>query len=234
MGREAPGLPALGQVDPLSGGLSAARGWGRGMRGADLATPRPLAACPRRAQDSRRAAASLPPTAPSSTPQPHPECVGAHPQPVQGWSERGGVLTAQTDLVLCRMDNGEACFILSSRNEVDRTAAVSAPRPPAPHLPASQKGKCPSPSLLAALSSDRGLPAQDHQTILRAWAVKDFAPNCPLYVQILKPENKFHVKFAGAFGQEGGTRVLQGEHAGVGVGLRQSPCRCCTWEPGGQ
>lgn len=38
---------------------------------------------------------------------------------------------------------------------------------------------------------------QDHQTILRAWAVKDFAPNCPLYVQILKPENKFHVKFAG-------------------------------------
>uniref|UniRef100_A0A8C5CCN7 RCK N-terminal domain-containing protein n=1 Tax=Gadus morhua TaxID=8049 RepID=A0A8C5CCN7_GADMO len=37
---------------------------------------------------------------------------------------------------------------------------------------------------------------RDHQTILRAWAVKDFAPNCPLYVQILKPENKFHVKFA--------------------------------------
>lgn len=27
--------------------------------------------------------------------------------------------------------------------------------------------------------------------------MKDFAPNCPLYVQILKPENKFHVKFAG-------------------------------------
>ncbi|TKS78470.1 Potassium channel subfamily T member 1 [Collichthys lucidus] len=58
-----------------------------------------------------------------------------------------------------RMDDAEACFILSSRNEVDRTAA-------------------------------------DHQTILRAWAAKDFAPNCPLYVQILKPENKFHVKFA--------------------------------------
>lgn len=28
-------------------------------------------------------------------------------------------------LSVCRMDNGEACFILSSRNEVDRTAAVS-------------------------------------------------------------------------------------------------------------
>ncbi|XP_067309243.1 potassium channel subfamily T member 2 [Pseudorasbora parva] len=38
--------------------------------------------------------------------------------------------------------------------------------------------------------------AADYQTILRAWAVKDFAPNCTLFVQILKPENKFHVKFA--------------------------------------
>lgn len=44
---------------------------------------------------------------------------------------------------------------------------------------------------------------QDHQTILRAWAAKDFAPNCPLYVQILKPENKFHVKFAGECGKAG-------------------------------
>ena len=107
------------------------------------------------------------------------------------------------------MDNGEACFILSSRNEVDRTAAVSAPQPPASHLPASQRAE-PLPQPLAALSSDRGLPAQDHQTILRAWAVKDFAPNCPLYVQILKPENKFHVKFAGMFGPEGGAHVPQG------------------------
>ncbi|CAH6787701.1 Kcnt2 [Phodopus roborovskii] len=46
------------------------------------------------------------------------------------------------------------------------------------------------------------LSFQDHQTILRAWAVKDFAPNCPLYVQILKPENKFHIKFAGKEGQQ--------------------------------
>ncbi|XP_062873747.1 potassium channel subfamily T member 1-like [Trichomycterus rosablanca] len=79
------------------------------------------------------------------------------------WSQRviylqGSALKDQ-DLMRAKMDDGEACFILSSRNEVDRTAA-------------------------------------DHQTILRAWAVKDFAPNCPLYVQILKPENKFHVKFA--------------------------------------
>ncbi|KAM5148315.1 potassium channel subfamily T member 2 isoform 3-T3 [Mantella aurantiaca] len=79
------------------------------------------------------------------------------------WSQRviylqGSALKDQ-DLLRAKMDNAEACFILSSRCEEDRTAA-------------------------------------DHQTILRAWAVKDFAPNCPLYVQILKPENKFHVKFA--------------------------------------
>ncbi|XP_015221971.1 potassium channel subfamily T member 1 isoform X3 [Lepisosteus oculatus] len=79
------------------------------------------------------------------------------------WSQRviylqGSALKDQ-DLMRAKMDDAEACFILSSRNEVDRTAA-------------------------------------DHQTILRAWAVKDFAPNRPLYVQILKPENKFHVKFA--------------------------------------
>lgn len=30
----------------------------------------------------------------------------------------------------------------------------------------------------------------------RSWAVKDFAPNVPQYVQIFRPENKLHVKFA--------------------------------------
>uniref|UniRef100_A0A9J7YAK9 Potassium sodium-activated channel subfamily T member 2b n=1 Tax=Cyprinus carpio carpio TaxID=630221 RepID=A0A9J7YAK9_CYPCA len=80
------------------------------------------------------------------------------------WAQRviylqGSALKDQ-DLMRAKMDDAEACFILSNRFEVDRFAA-------------------------------------DHQTILRAWAVKDFAPNCPLYVQILKPENKFHIKFAG-------------------------------------
>ncbi|CAM9577800.1 unnamed protein product [Lampetra fluviatilis] len=79
------------------------------------------------------------------------------------WAQRviylQGSALKDTDLLRAKMDDAEACFILSSRNEADRMAA-------------------------------------DHQTILRAWAVKDFAPNCPLYVQILKPENKFHVKFA--------------------------------------
>jgi len=31
---------------------------------------------------------------------------------------------------------------------------------------------------------------------LRSWAVKDFAPEVPQYVQIFRPENKLHVKFA--------------------------------------
>ncbi|PFX29727.1 Potassium channel subfamily T member 1 [Stylophora pistillata] len=38
--------------------------------------------------------------------------------------------------------------------------------------------------------------AADKHTILRTWAIQDFAPHTPLYVQILKPENKFHVSFA--------------------------------------
>uniref|UniRef100_A0A1I8JEF5 Potassium channel subfamily T member 2 n=1 Tax=Macrostomum lignano TaxID=282301 RepID=A0A1I8JEF5_9PLAT len=38
--------------------------------------------------------------------------------------------------------------------------------------------------------------AADQHTIMRAWAVNDFAPQCPQYVQIYRPENKIHVKFA--------------------------------------
>ncbi|XP_052763333.1 potassium channel subfamily T member 2-like isoform X2 [Mya arenaria] len=36
----------------------------------------------------------------------------------------------------------------------------------------------------------------DQHTILRSWAVKDFAPKCKQYIQLFKPENKIHVKFA--------------------------------------
>ncbi|XP_023309933.1 potassium channel subfamily T member 2 [Anoplophora glabripennis] len=38
--------------------------------------------------------------------------------------------------------------------------------------------------------------AADEHTILRSWAVKDFAPGVAQYVQIFRPENKLHVKFA--------------------------------------
>lgn len=39
--------------------------------------------------------------------------------------------------------------------------------------------------------------SQDHHTILRSWAVKDFSPHCPQYIHLFKAENKMHVKFAG-------------------------------------
>ncbi|KAF0292342.1 Potassium channel subfamily T member 2 [Amphibalanus amphitrite] len=49
--------------------------------------------------------------------------------------------------------------------------------------------------ILAARSYADKTAADDH-TIVRSWAVKDFAPNVPQYVQIFRPENKVHVKFA--------------------------------------
>ncbi|XP_072016515.1 potassium channel subfamily T member 1-like isoform X1 [Amphiura filiformis] len=93
------------------------------------------------------------------------------------WAQRviyiqGSALKDQ-DLIRCRMDDAEACFILSPRNVMDRSEA--------------------------AYTSNVGQRIRnkiDQQTILRTWAVKDFAPRVPLYVQILKPENRFHVAFA--------------------------------------
>ena len=38
--------------------------------------------------------------------------------------------------------------------------------------------------------------AADEKTILRAMAIKDYAPECPLYVQVLRPESRLHLKFA--------------------------------------
>ncbi|XP_071820136.1 potassium channel subfamily T member 2-like isoform X3 [Apostichopus japonicus] len=79
------------------------------------------------------------------------------------WAQRviyiQGSALKDHDLNRCRMDDAEACFILTSRNSMDRGEA-------------------------------------DQQAILRAWAIKDFARQVPLFVQMLKPENKFHVQFA--------------------------------------
>lgn len=36
----------------------------------------------------------------------------------------------------------------------------------------------------------------DQHTILRSWAVKDFAPHCRQYIQLFKATNKLHVRFA--------------------------------------
>jgi hypothetical protein len=37
----------------------------------------------------------------------------------------------------------------------------------------------------------------DQHTILRSWAIKDFAPDTRQFLQIFHPENKIHVKHAG-------------------------------------
>ncbi|EJD75354.1 CBR-SLO-2 protein [Loa loa] len=36
----------------------------------------------------------------------------------------------------------------------------------------------------------------DEHTVLRSWAVKDFAPDVPQYVQIFRPETKMHLEYA--------------------------------------
>jgi len=36
----------------------------------------------------------------------------------------------------------------------------------------------------------------DQHTIVRSWAVKDYAPNCVQYVHVLKPESKLHLDHA--------------------------------------
>ncbi|CAG5131454.1 unnamed protein product, partial [Candidula unifasciata] len=82
------------------------------------------------------------------------------------WAQRviyvQGSALKDTDLTRCRMQDAEACFILSARN----------------HRNTADKD------------------ATDQHTIMRAWAVRDFAPKCPLYIHLFRPENKFHVKFA--------------------------------------
>lgn len=37
----------------------------------------------------------------------------------------------------------------------------------------------------------------DQHTILRSWAIKEFAPNTSQYVQLFRPENRIHIKFVG-------------------------------------
>ncbi|BFZ20395.1 hypothetical protein BsWGS_23433 [Bradybaena similaris] len=82
------------------------------------------------------------------------------------WAQRvifvQGSALKDTDLTRCRMQESDACFILSTRNHRN--------------------------------NADKD--AADQHTVMRAWAVRDFAPRCPLYIQLFRPENKFHVKFA--------------------------------------
>ncbi|CAI4228796.1 unnamed protein product [Auanema sp. JU1783] len=49
--------------------------------------------------------------------------------------------------------------------------------------------------ILAARHVNRKIFTDEH-TILRSWAVKDFAPNVKQYVQIFRPETKMHIEHA--------------------------------------
>ncbi|XP_070532168.1 potassium channel subfamily T member 2-like isoform X7 [Ptychodera flava] len=109
------------------------------------------------------------------------------------WSQRviyvqGSALRDQ-DLQRVRMDDAEACFILSPRNVMDRHEAAQNESDDD-----KRKNKGSGNAGKSGLDSLRNY--YDQQTILRTWAVKDFSPNLPIFVQILKPENMFHVKFA--------------------------------------
>jgi potassium channel subfamily T protein 1 len=44
-------------------------------------------------------------------------------------------------------------------------------------------------------STDKDLG--DQHTILRSWAIKDYAPHVPQYVQLFRTDNKMHLSFVG-------------------------------------
>ena len=70
------------------------------------------------------------------------------------------MLQIKNIIILKRVNQAKAVFILSARGILDKNLA-------------------------------------DQHTILRSWAIKDFAPNTPQFVQIFRPDNVVHVKFAG-------------------------------------
>ncbi|CAL1536466.1 unnamed protein product [Lymnaea stagnalis] len=82
------------------------------------------------------------------------------------------------DLKRCRVHQADACFFLAPRPAQDKTKAVSI---------------CIIKLNIVRIITGFGM---DRHTILRSWAVKDFAPNCKQYIQLFKATNKIHVKFA--------------------------------------
>jgi potassium channel subfamily T protein 1 len=53
--------------------------------------------------------------------------------------------------------------------------------------------------MICFFKASRGIDKDlaDQHSILRSWAIKDFAPNTPQFVQLFRPENKINIKFAG-------------------------------------
>ncbi|ROT68244.1 putative potassium channel subfamily T member 2 isoform X4, partial [Penaeus vannamei] len=131
------------------------------------------------------------------------------------WAQRviyiQGSCLKDGDLTRARMSEAEACFILAARHYADKTAAVNL-NPTQVNLTQlrsiSTQLRSTSTQLRSINNRFTSLsktlhpshfpahPPAGRTTILRSWAVKDFAPNVPQYVQIFRPENKLHVKFA--------------------------------------
>lgn len=103
------------------------------------------------------------------------------------WAQRviyiQGSCLKDGDLARARMNEAEACFVLAARNYADKTAAVRK---------TIKKINYVKRFLIVFFVCF----FKDEHTILRSWAVKDFAPSVAQYVQIFRPENKLHVKFA--------------------------------------
>lgn len=87
------------------------------------------------------------------------------------------------------MKDAEACFLLGVGNTVDKETAVSSFKFNN-KLEIWTEEKIVSKDLIFLI-------LKDAHTVLRCWAVKDFASHVPQYVQIFRPENKLHVQFAG-------------------------------------
>nr|CAD7255767.1 unnamed protein product [Timema shepardi] len=133
------------------------------------------------------------------------------------WAQRviyiQGSCLKDTDLARARMNEAEACFVLAARNYADKTAAVSTDGNSPINIPDRVILRYQRVYWVNTSITDPGVNnitigwmlgdivyvrhlSSDEHTILRSWAVKDFAPSVPQYVQIFRPENKLHVKFA--------------------------------------
>lgn len=83
------------------------------------------------------------------------------------------------------MDEAEACFILAARNYAGYLHIILMDL----EVSLVALNLC----LIFTLIDKT---AADEHTILRSWAVKDYAPAVAQYIQIFRPENKIHVRFA--------------------------------------
>lgn len=95
------------------------------------------------------------------------------------WSDKivyiCGSALKNKDLERTHIKKAKACFILSAR-----------------HIKKKSESVC---VILLYIKKLTKL-FKDERTILRSWAIKDFAPNVPQYVQVFRPQTKIHLQHA--------------------------------------